>query len=220
MVQGTLSTSCHRGKLESTYRLMCLRVACAYRTVSYEAVCVLAGMMPISIIVKEDVECFDQRDTRGIRNTIRSSSMARWQREWSNNTKGRWTHRLIPELAGWINRRHGEVTFHLTQILSGHGCFRQYLHRFGYAESPMCPACTGAEESAEHVFFTCPRFERVRYEMLAISGMDTTPENIVRRMCENREIWDAVITAASQIVSILQGTNRRETIDVPQLVNG
>ena len=51
-----LSTSSHRGKLESTYRLMCLRVACAYRTVSYEAVRVLAGMMPISIIVKEDVE--------------------------------------------------------------------------------------------------------------------------------------------------------------------
>ncbi|XP_055527113.1 uncharacterized protein LOC129719741 [Wyeomyia smithii] len=40
-------------KTEKHLRLM-------YRTVSYETICVLAHMMPISIIVKEDVECFDQ----------------------------------------------------------------------------------------------------------------------------------------------------------------
>ncbi|XP_055522533.1 uncharacterized protein LOC129716720 [Wyeomyia smithii] len=102
-----LGTSSYRDKLESTYRLMCLRVACVYRTVSYEAICVLAGMMPISIIVKEDEECFDQRDTRGIRTARRSTSMTRWQREWSNSTKVRWTYRLIPDIAGWIERRHG-----------------------------------------------------------------------------------------------------------------
>ena len=109
-----LGTNSYRGKLESTYRLMCLRVASAYRTVSYDAICVLSGMMPISIAIKEDRECFDQRDTRGIRGTRRSFSMLRWQREWSNSTKGRWTHRLIPEISGWVERRHGEVNFHLT----------------------------------------------------------------------------------------------------------
>ncbi|XP_062542083.1 uncharacterized protein LOC134210074 [Armigeres subalbatus] len=36
---------------------------------------------------------------------------------------GRWTHRLIPNLSTWMNRKHGEVNFHLTQFLSGHGCF-------------------------------------------------------------------------------------------------
>ena len=82
--------------------------------------------------------------------------MLRWQRECSNSTKGSWTHRLIPEISGWVGRQHGEVNFHLTQILSGHGCFRQYLHRFGHAVSPLCPECVEEEETAEHVFFVCP----------------------------------------------------------------
>ena len=94
-----LSTRSYLGKLESTYRLMCLRVASAYRTVSHDAICVLSGMMPIHIIIREDVECFDLRGTRGIRSTIRSSSMIKWQREWSSSTKGRLTHRLIPDVS-------------------------------------------------------------------------------------------------------------------------
>ncbi|CAB0041323.1 unnamed protein product [Trichogramma brassicae] len=42
----------------------------------------------------------------------------------SATTKGQWTHRLIPSHRRWIERRHGEVKYHLTQLLSGHGCFR------------------------------------------------------------------------------------------------
>lgn len=49
-----LSTKCYRRKLESTYRLMCLRVASAYRTVSHDALCVITGMVPISILISED----------------------------------------------------------------------------------------------------------------------------------------------------------------------
>lgn len=199
-----LGTDCHRGKLESTHRLMCLRVASAYRTVSRDAVCVIASMMPIGIVVMEDVECFDQRGTSGVRRTIRLASMVRWQREWTSSTKGRWTYRLIPDITGWVDRRHGEVNFHLTQFLSGHGCFRQYLHRFGHAETPVCPECADLEETAEHVVFVCPRFVGERNAMLAISGLDTTPDNIVRRMCQDSAIWSAVSTAVSQIVLALQ----------------
>lgn len=199
-----LGTNSYLGKLESTYRLMCLRVACAYRTVSHDAICVLAGMMPIGIIIKEDAECFELRETRGIRRNIRSASMVRWQRTWSTSTKGRWTHRLIPEVSRWVDRRHGEVNFHLTQLLSGHGCFRQYLHKFGHAESPECPECAGVAETAEHVFFVCPRFAGARDDMMAVSGLDTTPDNVVQKMCSDPTIWSAVCVAASQIVLALQ----------------
>jgi hypothetical protein len=205
-----LGTKSYLGKLESTYRLMCLRVASAYRTVSYDAICVLAGMMPIHIIIKEDVECYDLRGTRGIRSTIRSSSMVKWQREWSTSTKGRWTHRLVPDVSEWVDRRHGEVNFHLTQILSGHGCFRQYLNKFGHAESPACPECVDVEETAEHVFFVCPRFASARSDMMAVSGIDTTPDNLVPRMCSDRDTWSAVSAAASRIVLELQNRWRVE----------
>ena len=54
----------------------------------------------------------------------------RWQTRWHGEQTGRWTYRLILELATWLNRKHGEVGFHLAQALSGHGCFNAYLKRF------------------------------------------------------------------------------------------
>lgn len=205
-----LSTDSYRSKLESTYRLMCLRVASAYRTVSHDALCVITGMMPIGILIMEDIECFEMRGTRGIRRTARLASMVKWQRAWDSSTKGVWTHRLIPRLDIWVNRRHGELTFHLTQVLSGHGCFRQYLHRFGHAGSPECPVCAGLEETAEHVLFVCPRFRTMRDRMFATCGRDTTPDNLVQRMCADEFGWNAVSSAITHIVSELQ---RRWRVD-------
>jgi hypothetical protein len=205
-----LGTKRYLGKLSSTYRLMCLRVASGYRTISLDAVCVIAGMMPISVIISEDVECYHQRNTRGIRKIVRSASMLRWQREWSNSLNGRWTYRLISQVSTWVDRPHGEVNFHLTQILSGHGCFRQYLHRFGHAGSPVCPECPDVNETAEHVFFECPRFGDVRSDMWAVSGQNTTPENLIQRMCGSFDIWNAVAIAASRIVLRLQERWRQD----------
>ncbi|EDW87005.2 uncharacterized protein Dwil_GK21198, partial [Drosophila willistoni] len=74
-----LSTKSYRSKLESTYRLMCLRVASAYRTVSHDSLCVITGMVPIGILIMEDIECFEMRGTRGIRRTARLASMVKWQ---------------------------------------------------------------------------------------------------------------------------------------------
>ena len=68
----------------------------------------------------------------------------------------------------------------------------------------MCPECVEEEETAEHVFFVCPRFVRARSNMMAVSGPGTTPDNLVRRMCDDPDIWNAVCAAASQIVLELQ----------------
>ena len=85
----------------------------------------------------------------------RQSSLLRWQQGWDKDDKGRWTYRLIPHLDKWINRRHGSVNYYFTQMLSGHGCFRAYLYKHQYEDSPECPICSGLEENAEHVFFAC-----------------------------------------------------------------
>lgn len=199
-----LQTKRNRGQLSKTQRLMAMRVVSAYRTISTEAACIISGMTPICIAIAEDTECYDGRSRRGIRKTARLHSMSRWQQEWDTTEKGRWTHRLIPDVSRWVSRKHGEINFHLTQFLSGHGCFRKYLHKFGHAESPLCPECGNLEETPEHVVFSCPRFETARNVIITASGEDTTPENIVQRMCNDSNTWDVVSTAISQIMVELQ----------------
>lgn len=191
-------------RLNSTYRLMAMRVASAYRTISTEAVCIIVGMIPIKIVLEEDCECYNRRGTTGSRKNARADSMRKWQLDWDSAANGRWTHRLIPNVSVWVDRKHGEVNFHLTQFLSGHGCFRKYLHRFGHAESPLCPACPNEEETPEHVVFYCPRFMAERSEMQASSVGNLNANNIITEMCQNEVTWSAVNRSVVQIMSSLQ----------------
>ena len=48
------------------------------------------------------------------------------------------------------------------------------------------------------------RFEAVRSEMVAVNGADTTPDNVVERMCRDENTWDAVNGAVAQIMGALQ----------------
>lgn len=51
-----------------------------------------------------------------------------------------------------------ELNFYMTQLLSGHGCFRDYLHKFGHHEFPTCPNCIDVSANAKHLLFGCHRF--------------------------------------------------------------
>lgn len=52
-----------------------------------------------------------------------------------------------------MNMNVSEMNFHLTQLLSDHGCLRKCLHQFGHAASPFCPGYVNEEETPEHVVF-------------------------------------------------------------------
>ena len=86
-------------KLESVQRRVALRVIRGYRTVSTDACLILAGMLPLHL-------------------ELTGAGVTEWQEEWSHSTNGAWTWELIPDVGKWIGRRHGEVSYHLTQLLS------------------------------------------------------------------------------------------------------
>ena len=116
--------------------------------------------------------------------------------------KGRWTYRLIPHLDKWINRRHGSVNYYLTQMLSGHGCFRAYLYKFKYEDSWECPTCSGLKENAEHVVFACSRFNAHRCELEATLEQSIKPETLVEVMLSSNEAWKAVTIFATKVIVI------------------
>ncbi|GBP39675.1 Retrovirus-related Pol polyprotein from type-1 retrotransposable element R1 [Eumeta japonica] len=170
------------------YRMSALRVASAFRTVSEEAVCVISGTLPLRVLAKERRNLYHRKTTttlsaEELRIEERQKSIARWQRQWDAAEKGRWTHYLIPRIDVWLNRSHGEVNFYLTQMLSGHGCFREYLHRFKHDNSPECPSCPGVIENAKHVFFECPRFYPQRDQLENVLQQSIQPETIVEQCC-------------------------------------
>lgn len=70
---------------------------------------------------------------RSIRLHSRRSMVERWNNHLSdpNTTGQRSVGAIQPCLETWLDRAQGEVTYRLTQVLSGHGCFGEYLCRIG-----------------------------------------------------------------------------------------
>ena len=208
-----LANSQRRKQVNSVYRRMALRVCSAFRTTSDEAVLVVAGMIPVDILAKEMSVLYNARHMEGHaqrRNAARSESLDLWQRRWDESAKGRWTHRLIPNIRVWLERKHGETNYHITQFLTGHGgCYRQYLHRFGLDDFPNCPRCDGIPEDPEHVMFHCPRFAMERRSLNQVLGRSGTPESLVTEMLESEEKWLAVGSAIIEMQQELLKEQRR-----------
>ena len=128
-------------KLFSAQRGVVMRIISAYRTVSTSAVLVLASVPPIDLLAEARKETFQLRKeltcltnlqkiarvTEPIRKDGKRRLVEKWQTRWHGDQSRRWTHRLIAELATWLDRNHGEVGFYLVQALSGHVCFNAYL---------------------------------------------------------------------------------------------
>lgn len=123
--------------------------------------------------------------------------------------KRRWTHRLIPSIAPWMNKKHGYVTFHLTQFLTGHGCFPEYLHRFGKLESPACWYCGHEEVNAKHTIFDCDAWETRRSRVNTACRTQVSPDNIIPIMLRYRSSWDAVSAFIHEVMGKKDDEERR-----------
>lgn len=65
-------------KMEAVYRRVMLRVACCYRTVSYDAAAVVSGMPPLALLAEERQKTFS-----GILKSVARDQLSnRWQAAW------------------------------------------------------------------------------------------------------------------------------------------
>lgn len=193
---GSLKINHRAQKLLTAQRTAALRVASAYRTVSAPAVLVIAGMTPLDLQVEERMILFEARQNNPNESvcpaTIREETIKKWQIRWNNEKYGKWTAKLIPDVNKWINRRHGDINYYLTQLLSGHGYFRKYLYKMRKSSTPFC--LYEQEElldNAEHTFFHCTQWNEYRENVESQIG-EITVENITEKMGKDEQSWIAV----------------------------
>uniref|UniRef100_A0ABD2WE79 Reverse transcriptase zinc-binding domain-containing protein n=1 Tax=Trichogramma kaykai TaxID=54128 RepID=A0ABD2WE79_9HYME len=195
---------------ESAHRRVCLRVIGGRPHVSYEATFVLAGIPPLVLLADERAQQYGRR-REDAEDEERLATLTKWQEAWDRSTKARWTHRLIPNIRVWIERRHGKLNYHLTQLLTGHGFFKHHSRRYDYNQSAQCRVCPSSIENAEHVFYHCPRFSEERERLHSLLHEVMTPENTTRLMLASEPNWLAVASFADSVVTRLRDeeTGRR-----------
>ncbi|XP_032670984.1 uncharacterized protein LOC116844028 [Odontomachus brunneus] len=114
---------------------------------------------------------------------------------------GREVHCGVPQ-GEWVGRAHGDLTFRTTQVLTGHGCFGEYLHRIVRREcTSRCHHCEAAEDTAQHTLGECPAWEEERRVFVGVVGADLSPPALIRAMLEGREAWSAVTSFCKDVMS-------------------
>lgn len=174
-------------------RATALRTTRAYRTVSADASSVLAEMIPADLLAHERARVRNREEENNdllptdIRSAERTITVSSWQARWDRSTKGRWTHRLIPNIQRWLEKPPMSLTFHLSQALSGHGCFRAYLKKMNRAEDSYCGYCVDPNDTVEHTIFVCPRWLDDRARITAVLRRPPTATDVEELLCGPRE---------------------------------
>lgn len=199
-----LNTQLYRNKMEQVQRKVLLRVGSAYRTTSTKALQVVTGIIPIEMQVEERRYIYYSQgaDTPSKKNIARQRTMEAWQRSWEeNNVKGQWTKRLIPDIRRWVECKHRNVEYYLTQVLTGHGSFQTYLKRFGFTEDDSCIYC-GQTDTVEHAIFNCIRWHKQRQELNITLELILTADNLISTMVENKRNWRQIHATIIKIMKM------------------
>lgn len=178
-------SGCAIKELEAVQRHAAIRVCKGYSTISADAALLLAGMVPIRIKAKAR-----QTKYRTGRRTTAEEITNEWQERWAASEKGSWTRQLIPSVKNWIGRQHGELTYNMTQFLTGHGCFGSYLKLMNRAKTGECHMCHQTE-TARHMLFECGGWSTERKSCFRTTG-ELTPANFTDQILNSILNWKCV----------------------------
>lgn len=162
-----------------------IKVARCYRTVSDMAALLLARMPPAPLLAMERARSAALRrsGTPHTKAELRWELIRQWQIAWDETPKSAWTKSLIPDVVRWWYYGPKSVTFHMAQVLTGHGCFQKYLWSRDRARSPACVHCQFPTDDAEHTVFDCPFWDTSREELTSLLGRAPRPGDVADLLC-------------------------------------
>ncbi|XP_063370251.1 uncharacterized protein LOC134658494 [Cydia amplana] len=110
-------------------------------------------------------------------------------------------------------------SFHLTQLLTGHGCFGWYLcERVGREPTTACHHCDGrAVDTAQHTREICPAWAEPRAALSAAVGGDLSLPALIRRMISSEEAWAAVASFSVTVLTQKEAAERSREDDANSL---
>lgn len=154
-----LQYKCSEAILSLLNRKLAIGICRGYRAIPTPTAEVLANLTPIKLLIEERVITFGK--TMAERREAKANTIVKWQARREEISGNTWLKRTMPNIISWINRAHGNFDFHVTQCLSGHGCYQAYLLRRRRTTTEICSHFMG-EDNVEHTIFGCPRWMEYR----------------------------------------------------------
>ncbi|XP_060813991.1 uncharacterized protein LOC132906138 [Bombus pascuorum] len=88
----------------------------------------------------------------------------------------------------------------MTQILTGHGVFGEYLLRIQREVTSICHHCQEEEDTAQHTLEFCPAWTEQRRVLQLDINENLAPEAVVNAMIRGPQEYTAVRTYCEQVM--------------------
>lgn len=184
---GHMPNTRHWRTLQYAQRHALIGVTRAYRTVSAEAVQVIAGVLPIKLEAERRMRAVQIRKGVNFKignwtyqpnvdggetnrqkkrlqteagKKVLSDLLDRWQSEWDNADKGRATYEFFPNIRNRLQYNWIMANYHTSQLLTGHGNFKEKLKSMNLTNSGNCQC--GEPDTHRHVILQCHRWDTER----------------------------------------------------------
>ncbi|XP_039303495.1 uncharacterized protein LOC120357381 [Solenopsis invicta] len=139
------------------------------------------------------------RDARkALRTAIARAKAVTWEDMLSELDREPWGRPY--RIDEWVGRPFGGLSYRTTQVLTGHGCFGEYLCRIKKEPTTRCHHCGAARDSAQHTLVDCPAWEELRGVLRAEIGNDLSLPAIISQMVGRESAWKAVSSFCEQVM--------------------
>ncbi|CAH2087261.1 unnamed protein product [Euphydryas editha] len=227
-------TARNKAALRAALRAIAVRVIRGYCTVSWAAATALAGDPPWELVTEVLAETYSYISGRRalgenptldgilrVRRIGQEALMRRWGKDLAGQPYGTCvTTAIRPVLERWMRRKRKPLNFRRTQVLTGHGCFGDYLCRTAQRElTTECYDCGAAVDSAQHTLEVCPRWAALRQGLTSVLGGDLSLPSVITAMLGDDESWKAIVFFCETVMSQKEADEwvREEAADVASI---
>ena len=116
------------------------------------------------------VICFSKIPKSEIAHQESQKSIAKWQQQWNDTTRGRATKEYFPNVKERLKKKIN-LSPNFTAIVTAHGKTKEYLQRFKIIQSPEC-VCGNGDQTVDHLIFDCAKLEKEREKLIAYTSRE------------------------------------------------
>jgi hypothetical protein len=88
----------------------------------------------------------------------------------------------------------------MTQVLTGHGVFGEYLLKIKREVTSICQHCQEEEDTAQHTLERCPAWEEPRRVLRLTIGVRLVPEEVMEAMTRGQQELATVRNYCEQVM--------------------
>lgn len=101
-----------------------------------------------------------------VKNSLLNILVDNWQKEWNLDNTGGTFYSFAPNIKDLFSKKFFNTNFFVTQLFTGHGKFKSYLHRFGFDNTPFCECDGDSIQDNLHIIFHCDKFNSSREQLM------------------------------------------------------